>query len=113
MFKSDEYIEIKVYFSEIPQQILDVLEREWDQGGPERMGELLIKAITAELFTSKEIAKRMRLTQRAVTLAATDAKKEGREWPIKNKGEWVAPLMEWEKIFAERALRRKSEPRKR
>ena len=108
MFKPDEYIEIKAFFSEIPQQILDLLQKEWDQGGPHRMGDLIIKAVTSELYTSREIAQRMKVTTRAVTLAATDARKEGKEWPIKNRsGEWVAPLMEWEEIFSERALSRK------
>lgn len=108
MFKPNENIQITAFFSEIPQQTLDILQEEWEQGGPQRIGELLIKAITTELYTSREVAKRMKITRRAVTLAANDAKKEDREWPIKNKsGEWVAPLVEWEEIFAERAFRRK------
>lgn len=108
MFKKGKKFSLPVQFDDTPQPILDLLQKEWDEGGAERMAKLLIKSVESDLYSTPEIAKLRNITRRAVSFAAKDANQRGKLWPIRNeKGEWVAPLIEWEKIFTEREKRRK------
>lgn len=102
-FKPGKEHAISVLFPETSEEVLQLLHKEWMEGGPAKIGELLVKAVNQDLFSTTEIAKRRGITRRGVSKAAREEATKGALWPRKNEqGDWVAPLIEWERIFKKR-----------
>lgn len=95
---------VTLYFDEsTPKEFLEMLQTEWEIGGPGRLGDLLVQAVSQDLISATDIAKRRGITRQGASKAAKEEAAKGADWPKKNeKGEWVAPLSEWQRLFEKR-----------
>ncbi|PTM52709.1 hypothetical protein [Desmospora activa] len=104
MFKPDQEVVITVRFPrDVSEEVLQLLHEKREMEGPTGMGELLVKSIIKDLYSTTEIAKQRGITRRGAAKAAREEATKGNPWPQKNdNGDWVAPLVEWERIFKKR-----------
>lgn len=103
-FKPGQETVVTLYFNEnTPKKFLELIQTEWEIGGPGRLGDLLVQAVSQDLISATDIARRRGITRQGASKAAKEEAAKGADWPQKNKkGEWVAPLSEWQRLFEKR-----------